>query len=465
MTRTRGTRRGIKTGLVIVVTAVLSASAAIAASTPFTDIGNTGAHAANIEAIYNAKITLGCYDTTHYCPSDNVTRAQMASFLARGLGLSAAGTLNVPVGNARGDAQTYCALVEARPRSYLPGACRASTVTVDFANDAGKYPSVAIGSDGLPVVAYPDSTNSDLRILHCGNPACSAGNNVSVIDANQVIIEQSAMAIGTDGYPVVVYADQLNGDVLLLHCGDVFCIAPNSTVTIEDSVANGTDFDIAIGTDGFPIVMYNQGGTVIAHCLDAYCTSTTKTSLPAGGYQPSMAIGTDGFPLIATWSNGELRTIHCTNTACTASTSSVVVPSSVDNVRSVSLAIGTDGLGIISYYGDKTDHYRVAHCTTVTCSAVSTVTLDAANAGGSVSSITIGTNGLPIIGYHDNAHFDLKLARCRDLACASATLSIVDPYGETGGSPSIAMAPDGVPVIAYYDTVWKDLRIARPAAA
>jgi hypothetical protein len=50
------------------------------------DDGNT--HEANIEAIADAAITLGC-DTsgTLYCPADFVTRAQMASFLARALDL------------------------------------------------------------------------------------------------------------------------------------------------------------------------------------------------------------------------------------------------------------------------------------------------------------------------------------------------------------------------------------------
>lgn len=45
-------------------------------------------HEANIDAIREAEITFGCDATgTLYCPSDPVIRAQMASFLARALGL------------------------------------------------------------------------------------------------------------------------------------------------------------------------------------------------------------------------------------------------------------------------------------------------------------------------------------------------------------------------------------------
>lgn len=58
----------------------------------FDDDGST--HEGNIEAIAGAGITLGCnapYQTA-YCPGDDVTRAQMATFLVRGLSLPATTT-------------------------------------------------------------------------------------------------------------------------------------------------------------------------------------------------------------------------------------------------------------------------------------------------------------------------------------------------------------------------------------
>ena len=57
----------------------------------FTD-DNGLSHEDNINRLREAGITLGCDDTgTVFCPDDNVTRAQMATFLARALGLSASG--------------------------------------------------------------------------------------------------------------------------------------------------------------------------------------------------------------------------------------------------------------------------------------------------------------------------------------------------------------------------------------
>ncbi|MDH3500507.1 MAG: S-layer homology domain-containing protein, partial [Acidimicrobiia bacterium] len=51
------------------------------------DDGNT--HEGYIEAVAAAEVTAGCNEAgTRYCPSDAVTRGQMATFLARALGLS-----------------------------------------------------------------------------------------------------------------------------------------------------------------------------------------------------------------------------------------------------------------------------------------------------------------------------------------------------------------------------------------
>lgn len=52
----------------------------------FTD-DETNAHQANINALAAAGVTLGC-DTGLYCPDDQVPRAQMATFLARAMGLA-----------------------------------------------------------------------------------------------------------------------------------------------------------------------------------------------------------------------------------------------------------------------------------------------------------------------------------------------------------------------------------------
>ena len=73
----------------LTATTLLFSLAGSAAST-FTDV--SGPHAANIHAIAEAGVTAGCNsDGTLYCPADNVSRAQMATFIARALGLDPIG--------------------------------------------------------------------------------------------------------------------------------------------------------------------------------------------------------------------------------------------------------------------------------------------------------------------------------------------------------------------------------------
>ena len=53
---------------------------------PFTDV--SGVHVGNINALAHAGITIGCNDAgTQFCPRHDVSRAQMASLLARGFEL------------------------------------------------------------------------------------------------------------------------------------------------------------------------------------------------------------------------------------------------------------------------------------------------------------------------------------------------------------------------------------------
>ena len=76
--------------MLLTIAFVPAAAAALAPGGTFTD-DNNNVHEGFIEAIAAIEITLGCnQDGTLYCPNLDVSRAQMASFLARALELPAA---------------------------------------------------------------------------------------------------------------------------------------------------------------------------------------------------------------------------------------------------------------------------------------------------------------------------------------------------------------------------------------
>ena len=80
------------------------------------------------------------------------------------------------------------------------------------------------------------------------------------------------------------------------------------------------------------------------------------------------------------------------------------------------------------------------------------------------ASIAIGTDGFPVISYYDATNQDLKVADCGDADCSSATLITIDAAEIVGQDTSIAIGADGYPVISYYDATKSALKVARIVA-
>jgi hypothetical protein len=73
--------RGQVLALAVVAALIALVPLSLFAANPFTDLQGT-VHDPDIDTIYNLGITTGC-SPTEYCPTENVTRQEMASFLAR----------------------------------------------------------------------------------------------------------------------------------------------------------------------------------------------------------------------------------------------------------------------------------------------------------------------------------------------------------------------------------------------
>lgn len=185
------------------------------------------------------------------------------------------------------------------------------------------------------------------------------------------------------------------------------------------------------------------------------------------GRGASLAIGSDGPGLISYYdfTSGDLKVAHCENTACTSATVSPV-DTTGDVGQASSLAIGGDGLGLISYYDVTNRGLKVAHCENTACTSTSTRTVEAAPASGHIpasagihSSLAFGSDGLGLIAYQyydERAELSIKVAHCEDSACDTSSRYTVDAPSRGALNPSLTIGGDGLGLIAYQGNV--DLR-------
>lgn len=186
---------------------------------------------------------------------------------------------------------------------------------------------------------------------------------------------------------------------------------------------------------------------------------TTIDTVGDVGQFTSIAVGIDGLGVVSYYdvSNRHLKVAHCSNVACTAAT--VTTIDSADNVgQHSSLAIGSDGLALIGYYESGTGSLKVAHCSNVACTSATTRTVDSgsnsgANDVGKYAAVMIGGDGLGYIGYYDATAKRQWVAHCSDLACMTASKVMVQQVGteDKGRNQSGIISPAGFPILVSYE--------------
>ena len=153
-----------------------------------------------------------------------------------------------------------------------------------------------------------------------------------------------------------------------------------------------------------------------------------------------------------------LKVAHCSDLEC-----SVATLTTIDGTYFIwpytSIAIGSDGLGLISYPDANYQDVRVAHCLDVACTAATTATIDSET--GEYTSITLSAEGFGLISYWGGADIDLRVAQCTDLACTAATLTTVDSTGSFFEPyTSITIGSDGLGLVSYTGGATDALKVA-----
>lgn len=341
----------------------------------------------------------------------------------------------------------------------LVGASSAATeprsnriTTVDSSGLVRSYvSSVAVGRDGLPVISY--YRNGHLTVLHCGNRACSRANSFSRVDKQPGVGYWSSITIGADGLPLISYGSNLssggskaNHHLKVVHCGNRACSRRNTITTVDKHPAVGYHSSVAIGADKRPVISYydaTRNHLKVLHCGNRACTAgNTSTMVASRSPSSLLAIGRDGLPLIA-YANANMRleVRHCGNRACTAgNTTTTLGP--LDETPS--LAIGRDGLPLISYVHAGLE---VLHCGNRTCtSGNSTTTVQDEHVHGPHDvTIAIGADRLPVLSYLWGS--GLKMLHCGNRTCSSGNTGYLVVRRST--SPSLAIGADRLPLVSY----------------
>ena len=178
----------------------------------------------------------------------------------------------------------------------------------------------------------------------------------------------------------------------------------------------------------------------------------TNTTLDAaGGRNSAIAIGADGLPLISYDGGRQLEVAHCSDLTCTSATTSVLETCGVGCEPHTSITIGADGLGLIGYTVSSVAHPKVAHCSDIACTAATISTLgEPDHFSFETNSITIGADGLGLIAFLEPKGLVPKVAHCENVTCSQATITEFDPNANLfRDGISVAIGSDGLALITY----------------
>jgi hypothetical protein len=350
-------------------------------------------------------------------------------------------------------------------------------VALDYVGSSSPYSntSITIDEQGLPVIAYYDSINRDLKFSQCNKIDCSSGATTTIIDSNGDVGEFASMTIGSDHLPIIAYYDHMNGDLKTAKCLQKDCSAA-VTNTIDSTGDTGFHTSISIGTDGMPIIAYQDKTNAdlkVAKCFNIDCTSNQIYTIDSSGftgYYASLSIGIDGNPVIAYFnsSNNSLYFAKCNNSDCSGPYTITILDQTPISVgRDISMTIGSDGLPVIAFEhlisGPQNSELMLMKCFRLDCGQKNSFSLDAGVLVGLQSSITISPDGTPIIVYTDEANGKLKIIKCGDKSCMNGNQgnAITSIYQGAPIFTSIAIGSDGLPIISFLGWDTNQLKIAK----
>ncbi len=288
---------------------------------------------------------------------------------------------------------------------------------------------VAIGGDGHALIASRYLGSDELWLAHCLDQTCDTVELNVVVESRK----SPSLAIGPDGLPLIAY-----GNLRLAICEDMGCSSAELVTLPYDKVGCGEP-KLVIDAQGLPTIVaytfdmagdehpygYDNVSYDLFHCTDTRCAEFTTVAVHELGYwsdgttsfmsDPDIALDQDGLPHIAIWDQDALELYSCGNESCSTVNHQRPVPSGVawEGGGGFQLVVDSTGRPMMAYAGyqdpptDEDGTHKghtlwLASCTDSACSTVTTEELTPDPGDPCCVSMATGTNDDGLIVYNDH---------------------------------------------------------------
>ncbi len=321
---------------------------------------------------------------------------------------------------------------------------------------------VEIGADGLPLLAYVDTGSQDAHVVKCGNAKCSSGNIDSTIDAVVGVGGSPTIEIDLfvppDGIPIVAYFEASQGDLRYVRCGNASCSSSNTATTIQSTGNVGLSARIAMTAAGNPMMAYlatSPKRVLYSVCSSLTCASVTTVTLATTPEVPEapVLLLSGGVPIVIYYESvaKDLKAIRCSDASCAAPIAATLA--ATGDVGRYAAAIVIAGQVTIAFREEGANAgLKAVRCSDAVCtSATSPFAVDAEVGSGFSLGAAISASGAPMFAGTSNSSNSVLVASCGAAACNHNNLSVsVDINGPVGTTTrtGIALPADGLPVLA-----------------
>ncbi|MEK6839556.1 MAG: hypothetical protein AABX72_01330, partial [Nanoarchaeota archaeon] len=254
--------------------------------------------------------------------------------------------------------------------------CTTNNVLSRLGYGGGWKIAIDIGSDGLPVIVYSGSPYQ-LKVAKCLDQQCTA-KKLTTVDETWDVNEDFFgidLAVGQDGFPIISYQDHsVPRRIKFMKCRSLDCKLKNIKVITQQLNLDPSDTAVTIGSDGLPLIVYTSYNNLrVTKCTTADCSMSFTTPLQSTDRAEylSIIVGHDDLPLISYYdeNNQDLKVIKCGSPDCTTGNIITTLASAGDVGSHSSLTLSEDFLPILAYRDETNDDLRVIKCGNNACNA------------------------------------------------------------------------------------------------